>query len=85
MFYVTGDLNVPAATGKLKNPTSLDRTFFGIFKKLFDIMDPLTILSLKQSYEAIFDAGNNNYLLEKCTEIKYYVNMNVREILILFL
>lgn len=62
MLYVTGDLNVPAATGKLRNPTSLDRTFFGIFKKLFDVTDPLTLLSLKHSYEAIFDAGNINYL-----------------------
>uniref|UniRef100_T1HJF3 PKS_KS domain-containing protein n=2 Tax=Rhodnius prolixus TaxID=13249 RepID=T1HJF3_RHOPR len=59
--WTPGELNVPSATGKFKSDIELDNMFFGVFKRLYDIMDPLTTLSLKHSYQAIFDAGVNPF------------------------
>uniref|UniRef100_A0A0A9Y7D5 Fatty acid synthase n=1 Tax=Lygus hesperus TaxID=30085 RepID=A0A0A9Y7D5_LYGHE len=57
--WVPGEMGVPSATGKIKNVNNFDMGLFGISRKLVEITDPLTRLSISQSYRAVIDAGLN--------------------------
>ncbi|KAF6203174.1 hypothetical protein GE061_003591 [Apolygus lucorum] len=57
--WIPGEMGVPTASGKLKNPNNFDISLFGIPRKLVEITDPNTRLSIMQSYRAVIDAGIN--------------------------
>ncbi|XP_014245947.1 fatty acid synthase-like [Cimex lectularius] len=61
--WTPGELGVPAGTGKVKEMNYFDMTFFGIHRKLCEIMDPTTRLCLEHAYAAVCDAGINPTLL----------------------
>ncbi|KAK6634166.1 hypothetical protein RUM44_004774 [Polyplax serrata] len=50
---------LPKRTGKLKNLTFFDATFFGVHAKQAHVMDPQLRLLLELTHEAIVDAGYN--------------------------
>nr|XP_018901189.1 PREDICTED: fatty acid synthase-like [Bemisia tabaci] len=55
--WTPGELNAPAAIGKLKYIDRFDSLFFGIHRKLCESLDSLTRHSLERAIEAIIDAG----------------------------
>lgn len=55
--FLTAKLQVPAATGKLKNVSKFDASHFGIHRKQTESMDPMTWHTLERSFEAVMDAG----------------------------
>ncbi|KAK4877606.1 hypothetical protein RN001_010112 [Aquatica leii] len=50
---------LPTRTGKLKNLTHFDATFFGVHAKQAHVMDPQLRLLLEVTYESLVDAGYN--------------------------
>lgn len=54
-----GIYGLPLGTGKLKDITSFDASFFGIHPKQADMMDPQLRMMLETTFEAIVDAGIN--------------------------
>ncbi|XP_058792836.1 fatty acid synthase [Phymastichus coffea] len=50
---------LPARTGKLKDLSSFDATFFGVHAKQANVMDPQLRMLLELTHEAIIDAGIN--------------------------
>ncbi|KAL1129219.1 hypothetical protein AAG570_013748 [Ranatra chinensis] len=54
-----GLYGLPARTGKLKDISRFDATFFGVHAKQAHVMDPQLRLLLESTYEAIVDAGIN--------------------------
>ncbi|KAF6203220.1 hypothetical protein GE061_003638 [Apolygus lucorum] len=57
--WVPGELGVPAAVGKLREPDHFDMSFFGVSRRLCINMDPITKLCMEQSFRAVCDAGLN--------------------------
>ncbi|XP_071447989.1 fatty acid synthase-like [Hetaerina americana] len=50
---------IPQRTGKLKNLTKFDASFFGVHYKQAHTMDPMCRILLELAYEAVVDAGVN--------------------------
>lgn len=57
--WPAGIYGLPKRTGKLKDVTHFDATFFGVHAKQAHLMDPQLRLLLEVTYEAIVDAGVN--------------------------
>ncbi|XP_044270431.1 fatty acid synthase [Tribolium madens] len=57
--WPAGLYTLPARTGKLKDLSKFDATFFGVHHKQATVMDPQLRLLLELTYEAIVDAGIN--------------------------
>ncbi|KAL1132201.1 hypothetical protein AAG570_010158 [Ranatra chinensis] len=55
--WTPGALDVPVPTGKIKNISHFDMTFFGVHGKLRELMDHNICLCMTTSFEAICDAG----------------------------
>lgn len=53
----TGLLGTPSRSGKLKDLTKFDASFFGVHPKQANTMDPQLRLLMEVTYEAILDAG----------------------------
>lgn len=54
---IPGLHGLPTRSGKLKDITKFDCSFFGVNPKQADAMDPQLRLLLEVAYEAIIDAG----------------------------
>jgi fatty acid synthase len=57
--WVPGLHGLPKRSGKLKDLTKFDASFFGVHPKQANAMDPQLRLLLEVTYEAIIDAGFN--------------------------
>lgn len=57
--WSAGLYGLPARTGKIKDLSSFDASFFGIHSKQAHAMDPQLRMLLEITYEAIIDAGIN--------------------------
>ncbi|XP_063931279.1 fatty acid synthase [Zophobas morio] len=57
--WPSGLYTLPTRTGKLKDLSRFDATFFGVHAKQANVMDPQLRLLLELTYEAIVDAGIN--------------------------
>ncbi|XP_018336014.1 fatty acid synthase [Agrilus planipennis] len=57
--WPSGLYGLPTRTGKLKDLSHFDATFFGVHAKQAHVMDPQLRLLLELTYEAIVDAGYN--------------------------
>lgn len=55
----TGLYGLPRRSGKLKDLSKFDATFFGVHAKQAHTMDPQLRLLLEVAYEAIVDAGGS--------------------------
>ena len=59
--YFSGCHGLPTRTGKLKDLTKFDATFFGVHSKQAARMDPQVRMLLEVTFEAIVDAGMCSY------------------------
>uniref|UniRef100_T1H8C9 Fatty acid synthase n=1 Tax=Rhodnius prolixus TaxID=13249 RepID=T1H8C9_RHOPR len=50
---------LPARTGKIKDLSKFDASFFGVHAKQAEVMDPQLRMLLEATYEALIDAGLN--------------------------
>ena len=57
--WPSGLHNLPTRTGKMKDISHFDATFFGVSPKQAHTMDPQLRFLLESTYEAIVDAGVN--------------------------
>ena len=57
VFYCSGLFGMPKRSGKLKDLTKFDASFFGVHPKQANGMDPQLRLLLEVTYEALLDAG----------------------------
>ncbi|KOC60060.1 Fatty acid synthase [Habropoda laboriosa] len=57
--WPSGIYGLPTRTGKLKNLSLFDASFFGVHAKQAHVMDPQLRMLLEVTYEAIVDAGIN--------------------------
>lgn len=57
--WPSGMYGLPTRTGKLKDLTHFDATFFGVHAKQAHVMDPQLRMLLELTHEAIVDAGIN--------------------------
>ncbi|XP_047360366.1 fatty acid synthase-like [Vespa velutina] len=57
--WTSGIYGLPTRSGKIKDLTSFDATFFGVHAKQAHVMDPQLRMLLEITYEAIIDAGIN--------------------------
>lgn len=57
--WPSGIYGLPTRTGKLKDLTHFDATFFGVHAKQAHVMDPQLRMLLELTHEAIVDAGMN--------------------------
>lgn len=57
--WPSGLYGLPTRTGKLKDISQFDATFFGVHAKQANVMDPQLRMLLELTYEAIVDAGFN--------------------------
>jgi fatty acid synthase len=57
--WPSGLYSLPARTGKLKDLSRFDATFFGVHAKQAHVMDPQLRMLLELTFEAIVDAGLN--------------------------
>lgn len=57
--WPSGLYGLPTRTGKLKDLTHFDATFFGVHAKQAHVMDPQLRLLLELTHEALVDAGIN--------------------------
>ncbi|XP_012150604.1 fatty acid synthase 1 [Megachile rotundata] len=57
--WTSGIYGLPKRSGKLKDISSFDATFFGVHAKQAHVMDPQLRILLETTYEAIVDAGYN--------------------------
>ena len=57
--WPNGIYGLPSRTGKLKDISKFDASFFGVHAKQAEVMDPQMRLLLEVSYEALVDAGYN--------------------------
>ncbi|XP_053996082.1 fatty acid synthase [Hylaeus anthracinus] len=57
--WPSGIYGVPTRTGKLKDLSMFDATFFGVHAKQAHLMDPQLRMLLEATYESIVDAGIN--------------------------
>jgi len=59
MWFVRclGMLGIPTRHGRLKDLTKFDASFFGVYPKQTNRMDPQLRILLEVTYEAILDAG----------------------------
>lgn len=55
----SGEMGVPHVVGNLKDSEEFDITLFGIPRKLIEITDPTTRVSIMQGFRAVCDAGVN--------------------------
>lgn len=56
-FFLLGLHGLPTRTGKLKDLSSFDATFFGVHAKQAHVMDAQLRKLLELTHEAIIDAG----------------------------
>jgi len=54
---ISGLNGLPTRSGKLKDLSKFDATFFGVHPKQANSMDPQLRMLLEVTYEAIVDAG----------------------------
>ena len=59
-FLILGLLGLPTRSGKLKDLSKFDATFFGVHAKQANKMDPQLRMLLEVTYEAIVDAGETS-------------------------
>ena len=59
-FLFLGLLGLPTRSGKLKDLSKFDATFFGVHAKQANKMDPQLRMLLEVTYEAIVDAGETS-------------------------
>lgn len=52
-------LDIPPRSGKIGELNRFDAEFFGIPRRLANVLDPMSRLLLEKTYEAIIDAGTN--------------------------
>jgi len=52
-----GLFGLPKRSGKLKNLTKFDASFFGVHPKQANAMDPQLRILLEVTYEALLDSG----------------------------
>jgi len=57
IFYVLGLLGLPKRSGKLKDLSKFDASFFGVHPKQANVMDPQLRMLLEVTYEALLDSG----------------------------
>jgi len=57
MFSCIGLFGTPERSGKLKDLTKFDASFFGVHPKQANVMDPQLRNLLEVTYEALVDAG----------------------------
>lgn len=57
--WTAGIYGLPLRSGKLKDISSFDASFFGVHAKQVQVMDPQLRIMLEITYEAIVDAGIN--------------------------
>ncbi|KAL0271260.1 UNVERIFIED_CONTAM: hypothetical protein PYX00_008407 [Menopon gallinae] len=57
--WPSGIYGLPTRTGKLKDLSHFDATFFGVHAKQANVMDPQLRIMLELTHEAIVDAGVN--------------------------
>lgn len=57
LFFVIGLYGLPKRSGKLKDLSKFDASFFGVHPKQANSMDPQLRMLLEVTYEAIVDAG----------------------------
>jgi len=57
--WPSGLYGLPTRTGKLKDLSRFDATFFGVHAKQANVMDPQLRMLLELTHEAIVDAGFN--------------------------
>lgn len=57
--WTSGLFNLPTRTGKLKDLSRFDATFFGVHAKQANVMDPQLRMVLELTHEALVDAGVN--------------------------
>ncbi|GLH14335.1 Fatty acid synthase [Gryllus bimaculatus] len=57
--WTQGLYGLPKRTGKIKDLSKFDATFFGVHAKQANVMDPQLRMLLEITYEAIVDAGVN--------------------------
>lgn len=57
IIYSTGLNGLPARTGKIKDLSKFDASFFGVHAKQAEVMDPQLRMLLEATYEALIDAG----------------------------
>jgi len=61
MLRCLGLFGLPTRTGKLKDLTKFDASFFAIHPKQANSMDPQIRMLLEVTYEALYDAGKPSY------------------------
>ncbi|RZC35992.1 fatty acid synthase [Asbolus verrucosus] len=57
--WPSGLYTLPTRTGKIKDLSRFDATFFGVHAKQADVMDPQLRMLLELTHEALIDAGVN--------------------------
>ena len=60
IFYVVGLFGLPKRSGKLKDLTKFDASFFGVHPKQTNAMDPQLRILLAVTYEALLDSGRQS-------------------------
>ena len=59
LFFIKGLYGLPERSGKLKDISKFDASFFGVHGKQAEMMDPQLRIILELAYEAVVDAGYN--------------------------
>lgn len=72
--WCPGSFGLPTRSGKLKDLTLFDATFFGVHAKQASKMDPQVRMLLEVTFEAIVDAG-------KCVSCLFMVSSVIMQCL----